>query len=213
MIQQDEDCLNISLSDSTTNVSAMESSDRILDAAFEEFSKFGVRRASMDSIAKRAGVGRATVYRRFVSRDKLISAVLAREVGVFVDQLDVIWDGNGSLEDRMLEVWLLSLRLLAEHPLLSQLLRLNPETILPLLTVDGEPLLGLISGLYADRLQREIDHGGLPEDTDVELAGEVFARIGLSAFLTPGGSVPSQDPAAAREFVKRFMLGPLARTP
>ena len=38
---------------------------RIQDAAYEEFLSFGIRRATLDSIARRAQVGRMTLHRRF----------------------------------------------------------------------------------------------------------------------------------------------------
>jgi AcrR family transcriptional regulator len=47
---------------------------RILDAAAEAFEQGG-RTVSLDEIAARAGVGVATVYRRFRTREELIAAV------------------------------------------------------------------------------------------------------------------------------------------
>jgi AcrR family transcriptional regulator len=47
---------------------------RILDAAAQAFEHRG-RRVSLDEIAARAGVGVATLYRRFRTREELISAV------------------------------------------------------------------------------------------------------------------------------------------
>ena len=54
-------------------------SERILEAAREELSAYGLRRTTLDDIAARAGVGRATLYRRFANRDTLLAALVARE--------------------------------------------------------------------------------------------------------------------------------------
>src|SRR3954452_15365763 len=104
--------------EAATNFTTMEAEDRIVDAAREEFCEFGVRRASMDSVAKRAGVGRATIYRRFSSKDELVATTFQREARSFVDQLDETWDGAGSLEDRMTAVWIQAMELLRENPLI-----------------------------------------------------------------------------------------------
>src|SRR5579884_2496756 len=54
--------------------------ERVLDAATEVFAASGPD-ASIDEIAKAAGVGHATVFRRFPSKDDLMLAVIERRVG------------------------------------------------------------------------------------------------------------------------------------
>jgi AcrR family transcriptional regulator len=53
--------------------------DRILEVAKDAFTKFGAE-ASLDEIAKQAGVGAGTLYRHFPSREALIEAVYRTEV-------------------------------------------------------------------------------------------------------------------------------------
>jgi AcrR family transcriptional regulator len=45
--------------------------ERILEAAFEEFSKNGYDTASMEKIAEAAGVSKVTVYNHFMTKDQL----------------------------------------------------------------------------------------------------------------------------------------------
>jgi AcrR family transcriptional regulator len=52
---------------------------RILEVAKEAFSRYGAN-ASLDDIAKEAGVGAGTLYRHFPTRDALIEAVYRTEV-------------------------------------------------------------------------------------------------------------------------------------
>jgi AcrR family transcriptional regulator len=54
--------------------------ERVLDAAAELFAERGCD-VSVDEIARRAGVGHATVFRRFPSKDELISAVVSKQIG------------------------------------------------------------------------------------------------------------------------------------
>src|SRR3954449_1429489 len=51
--------------------------ERVLDAAMEVFAESGPD-SSIDEIARRAGVGHATVFRRFPTKDSLIWAVVER---------------------------------------------------------------------------------------------------------------------------------------
>jgi AcrR family transcriptional regulator len=55
------------------------STEAILDAALVEFEQHGIRRVALDDVARRAGVSRTTIYRRFANKDELVSAVMDRE--------------------------------------------------------------------------------------------------------------------------------------
>jgi AcrR family transcriptional regulator len=58
---------------------AQRNRDRILEVAKEAFARSGAD-ASLDDIAKQAGVGAGTLYRHFPSRDELLEAVYRTEV-------------------------------------------------------------------------------------------------------------------------------------
>ena len=58
---------------------ALRNRDRILDVAKQAFTRFGAE-ASLDDIAKQAGVGPGTLYRHFPTRDALIESVYRSEV-------------------------------------------------------------------------------------------------------------------------------------
>jgi len=53
--------------------------ERVLEAAAEAFAERGAD-VSVDEIARRAGVGHATVFRRFPSKESLIAAIVCRRV-------------------------------------------------------------------------------------------------------------------------------------
>jgi AcrR family transcriptional regulator len=60
--------------------------EAILDAALVEFERHGFHRVALDDVARRAGVSRTTIYRRFANRDELVGAVIEREnVVLFAD--------------------------------------------------------------------------------------------------------------------------------
>src|SRR2546430_1371399 len=59
---------------------AQRNRERILEVAKEAFTRSGAN-ASLDDIAKEAGVGAGTLYRHFPTRDALIEAVYRTEVG------------------------------------------------------------------------------------------------------------------------------------
>jgi AcrR family transcriptional regulator len=52
--------------------------ERILDTAYELFSRRGIRDVGVDEVIRRAGVAKATLYRHFPSKDDLVIAFLER---------------------------------------------------------------------------------------------------------------------------------------
>jgi AcrR family transcriptional regulator len=52
--------------------------ERILDTAYELFSRRGIRDVGVDEVIERAGVAKATLYRHFPSKDDLAIAFLER---------------------------------------------------------------------------------------------------------------------------------------
>ncbi len=58
---------------------AADATAQILDAAVVEFERHGYRRVALDDVARRAGVSRTTIYRRFANKDELVGAVIERE--------------------------------------------------------------------------------------------------------------------------------------
>jgi AcrR family transcriptional regulator len=60
-------------------VDATRNRERILEVAKEAFTRDGAS-ASLDDIARRSGIGNATLYRHFPTRDALIEAVYRSEV-------------------------------------------------------------------------------------------------------------------------------------
>lgn len=61
--------------------------DRILDAASDLLVRWGQPRVTIGEVAKRAGVGKGTVYLHWRSREELFLAVLMREGAVMTDSL------------------------------------------------------------------------------------------------------------------------------
>src|SRR5882762_3400666 len=51
---------------------------RILDAAYDLFSRRGVRAVGIDAIITRSGVARMSLYRHFASKEELVLALLER---------------------------------------------------------------------------------------------------------------------------------------
>ena len=179
--------------------------DRVAAAALDEFAEHGIRRTSMEDVARRAGVSRMTVFRRFESKQGLVGVVIAREVRRGMEELDQLWEGAETLEDRLVEGFAFAGRYVRGHPLFERLLRSEPEVLLPSLTLDGGPVLKLYRSLIAHRLQAEVD-AGRAATSDVDGVAEVIARLAISLLLTRDGDITLDDPESVIRLVKLALL-------
>jgi len=131
--------------------------ERILDAAVEAASIHGITRLSVADVAKRAGLSRPTLYKRYPSKQALVSAAIVREaakvIGAVQQAVDAVdrSDGKGALIAGIGT----ALRLLREHPLLDRIVRSEPEMLVPALTTDDGLVLSAvrppIEAMIADR--------------------------------------------------------------
>lgn len=183
---------------------------RILDAALEEFEQVGIKRARVESIARRAGMGRATLYRVYDDKDAIVAAVLGRKVEESLAMLDDVMSRHDSIQDRMVEGFVTMLAAFRDDALLQRLLAVEPESVTPWLTVSGGPMIRLASDYLAGMLRAadvEID-----ADIDIDIISEMAVRLVHSLYSTPQGLI-ARDEASSRAFARRYMVDVLFAPP
>ena len=189
-----------------------ETAEAILDGALDRFATFGIRRTTMDDIAQVAGVGRATVYRRFAGRDEIVRAVIFREMARFIREVDEAVQRIDDPIDRFVEGFVAILREAREHPLLRRLLDVEPELLLPFLTVQGGPALSFSRAWLADQLRTNQAEGAVHADVDVQMVSELLVRLCQSLLLTPDGLIRLDAEARLAEVARAYLAPALFTT-
>jgi AcrR family transcriptional regulator len=177
--------------------------ERILDAALGQFEDFGLRRSTMEDIARRCGMSRITIYRRFPKKENLVEAVVLRELKSFLDRLGQVGGDDASAADKMVERIAFALQYLGNHPLLRRLLRTEPESILPSLTVNGGVVVDMAREHIAAFIRHDLFGTRTPPpeaERHVQLVAELGVRIVLSFILTPSSAIPMATLEDARAF-------------
>jgi AcrR family transcriptional regulator len=184
-----------------------QTASRILGAAFDQAEDFGLRRFTIDEVARRVGISRVTIYRHFPKKDQLIDALLMREMRRFLTRLDAVIEAQPGPETKLTEGLAFCLDLLRGHRLLTRLLRTEPELILPHLTTKGAPVISAARGWIARLIRNEIIQGrvvSLPDD-DVEVIAEILVRIVISLVISPDTALPVDSPDAQRRLAQRYL--------
>src|SRR6478609_1845006 len=107
-------------------------SEAILDAAVVEFEQHGFRRVAIDDVARRAGVSRTTIYRRFANKDELVATVIERENAALFADIAVELKNAGPQSNYYVEAFTLSILRFRRHRVLNQMITEEPALVLEL---------------------------------------------------------------------------------
>lgn len=174
-----------------------ESTEAILDAALIEFERHGIHRVALDDVARRAGVSRTTIYRRFANKDELIAAVMDREnARLFVDIAEELKQARPQ-SNYYAEAFTSALVRSRNHRVLNRMVTDEPALSLQLARRHyGAAVQRIENALreifppgFADRVGPEAVH---------ELADNIW-RYALMAML-----VPSAEPIETADEIRAF---------
>jgi AcrR family transcriptional regulator len=106
--------------------------DVVLDAARDCVLAYGVRRTTLTDVARRAGVSRMSIYRRWPDVRSLVADLMSREWHkVLVAAAGPAKQRRGSRRARGIAQIVAVVHELREHPLLRKIREVDPEVLLP----------------------------------------------------------------------------------
>ncbi|MFI8519803.1 TetR/AcrR family transcriptional regulator [Streptomyces sp. NPDC085481] len=128
--------------------------DPVLDAARDCVLAVGVRRTTLTDIARRAGVSRMTLYRRWPDVRSLVGDLMTREwIAVAAGAMPPS-DDDRPERDRIVEGLVAGAAAFRAHPLFHKILDVDPELLLPYILdrrgASQDALLGLLHTALED---------------------------------------------------------------
>lgn len=108
--------------------------EQLLDAAHACVLAVGVRRTTVTDVARRAGVSRMTLYRRFPDVTSLIQALMTREFSAIIGEIDKETGGFPTARERLVEGAVRGCDRLTRNPLFLRIVDVDPELLLPYVT-------------------------------------------------------------------------------
>lgn len=179
--------------------------DPFLDAASLCFARFGIRRTSVQDVARELGVDRTTVYRQVGTVPQMVRLLAARDLHRIVSSLPErvsLPFGPESLVDSMVMV----VEEARGHPVLSKVLRDDPDSITLSSLADLAPLLTRAAATLGPMLAL-VMASGLIARRNPDVLAEWLVRLVVTLVLVPTIGdlrrflseilVPALDPAAA----------------
>jgi AcrR family transcriptional regulator len=158
---------------------AQRNRERILEVAKKAFTRFGAE-ASLDDIARQAGVGAGTLYRHFPTRDALIEAVYRSEVEKLAAAERTFAETMAPVE--ALRAWML---LFVDHIAAKQIIAPALNSVVGGSSKLYEGTRGLIQGAIEALVKRAIKSGDIRRD--IEPFDLLRALIGVSHVASGAG--------------------------
>jgi AcrR family transcriptional regulator len=184
---------------------------QILDGARQMFLAQGFEGASMQDVARAAGVSKGTLYVYFDSKEAMFEALVQHECGRMQSTIRQMGSGKGSVEAE--------LRLIA-RAMISTLLQYDVLAAMRMMIGAGEKFPDLARGIYqagpmhsiqtlAEYFQRRVTQGDLVI-ADCTEAGEEFVDLVLAglqrrALLMVDPLEPAQVDSFVQRRVARFL--------
>ncbi|MFT4201426.1 TetR/AcrR family transcriptional regulator [Gordonia sp. (in: high G+C Gram-positive bacteria)] len=169
--------------------------ERMVDVGVALVSRFGARALSLTSVAKQAGVARATAYRMFGGKEALIAAIVEREVTTLRERLNTWATAEPTVEGKVRVQVLESLRYIRENEALQYVLRNEPGEIVESLvsTTDGGPAIvtQIVAAALPD-VDESVAHRLRPSP---EGAAEFMVRTVYSMMLVPDSAMTDEQVA------------------
>jgi len=157
----------------------------ILGATAALLAEGGFAQLTMEAVAVRAGVSKATVYRRWGSKEELVLELVS-SMPYAGEPPD-----TGSVEGDLLELTQIQIDRIADTPLPRMMPRLMAETFEhpELHAAIVEHGVDVLRGSLGTILRRGIERGELREDVDVELAVDALHGSIVYRILLYGGDI------------------------
>jgi AcrR family transcriptional regulator len=129
--------------------------DPVAAAVRESVLAVGVRRTTLTDVARRAGVSRMTLYRMVPDVESLLLDVMTQDLGALLSDIEAGVARKRTARARLVALTAEAARRLPAEPLFQRVLDVDPELLLPYLTVR----IGSTQRLALGRVRRLIAEG------------------------------------------------------
>ncbi|GAA5061291.1 TetR/AcrR family transcriptional regulator [Nocardia callitridis] len=179
---------------------------RVVDAACEQFGVMGVRRSTMDDVARRAKVSRITVYRRFATKDVLVEQVILREFRRYFESFRTDIRDARTAADRVVLGFVSSLRVIRGNPIIGDLLAAEPEILVGSMIGERGRSVAMVRQFVAGQLRREQAAGHVSTEVDADVVAELMVRISASFLAVPSQIIDLDDDEQLASLARRYLV-------
>lgn len=174
--------------------------DVIIAAARESVMTVGLRRTSIAEIARKAGVSRPTVYRRYADIGELLAEVTNREILHMLEGLRYV---PGNSRARMLLRIRIVVQRIIESDFFPGLVKTDPDRVLQVLTGEmSDTQMEIVEKFILPGVRHGQEDGTIREHDPYQLARNIYRLIQTMVLVwRPDGKDAALDKKSVEEVV------------
>jgi len=189
--------------------------EALLDATQACVLAVGVRRTTMTDVARRAGVSRMTLYRRFADVTSLMQALMTREFTQILGEVESEVAVQPTARERLVTAAVSGVDRLTRHPLFLRIVDVDPELLLPYITTRRGAFQRAVVGTMEARLVDGVADGSIAAADPAAAARTIELTLRGFAFqtLAPGAEDEREQELAELRVLLNAYLAPPAKAP
>jgi AcrR family transcriptional regulator len=169
--------------------------EALLDAVQACVLAVGVRRTTMTDVARRAGVSRMTLYRRYADVTSLMQALMTREFTQIIGEVDADVAALPSARGRLVAAAVAGVDRLTRHPLFLRVVDVDPELLLPYITTRRGAFQRAVVGAFEARIAEGVAEGSVAAADPAAAARTI--ELALRGFAFQALAVGAEEERAA----------------
>lgn len=188
----------------------------ILRAAAKVFSRFGFKKASVEEIARDAGVAKGTIYLAAETKEDLFYQTLLREVRAWQAEVSRLVDPRVPADLLLEQAAVMGMQYVEERPLVKELLFGNVHLVLPDWTDRLDELRKLGRAHTREVLELGVSQGRFRPDLDVDEVATLLQDLVIATYVFHNRPVPDRAERLTRRLQAAMSLirtGLLVQTP
>ena len=173
---------------------------KILDGAVRVLGDFGFKRATVELVAKYAGVSHMTIYRRWPSKNDLLTTAVIGELTTLLDTaFGQACENCTEFADRSLNAFTDTVWAVQNHPIAIRELNSESGEYSALLSSSSSTVMDVSVPLIAERLA-PLEDGSADAPADLDAVADVFVRLAYSLVTVKRTGQPLASRAAVAAY-------------
>jgi AcrR family transcriptional regulator len=187
-----------------TGTAANATRDRIIEAARICYARSDISQTTMVDIAQQAGIGRATLYRHFPTREAVLLAVYRKEVGEFLQRFQREAARAETFCGLLLDYMVFTLQQADTTRLYNVLFAEQSALWVSRTYLADDETLAMTAAVFRESFLVARRVGEIAMDLELEDIVGISIRLLMTFILVPGAKL--QDEAGVRAYFEKYLL-------
>lgn len=181
--------------------------ERILDATEQCIERFGIRRTSLEEVARVGKLSRGSIYRHFKDKESLVQGLFRRHQERYLNLIEAQLLQESTLVDKV-ALSVIAGRKDRQEGVFARLAEVEPETVA--LMYLNPAFYERSIAFWPPHIRLAQDSGEIDPELEVEWVTDVIMRLVVSLVLFPSMGVELKTGKAIRQYLGQVLHTGLA---